>query len=115
MVNKNEIYRRLSDVIAEENIKTDELLRNHLYTKLGGKADFFLTPTTYEEVQNVVKLANEMDFPFTLLGNGSNLIVKDGGIRGVVLHLKNFNEIKTNVSQIVAQSGAAIMTYQEKH
>ncbi len=114
MVNKNEIYRRLSDVIAEENIKTDELLRNHLYTKLGGKADFFLTPTTYEEVQNVVKLANEMDFPFTLLGNGSNLIVKDGGIRGVVLHLKNFNEIKTNVSQIVAQSGAAIIDVSRK-
>jgi UDP-N-acetylmuramate dehydrogenase len=109
MVKKNEIYQRLSGVIAEESIKTDELLRNHLYTKLGGKADFFITPTTYEEVQNVVKLANEMDFPFTLLGNGSNLIVKDGGIRGVVLHLKNFNEIKTNVSQIVAQSGAAII------
>ncbi|MGM0841743.1 MAG: UDP-N-acetylmuramate dehydrogenase [Bacillota bacterium] len=109
MVKKNEIYQRLSGVIAEENIKTDELLRNHLYTKLGGKADFFITPTTYEEVQSVVKLANEMDFPFTLLGNGSNLIVKDGGIRGVVLHLKNFNEIKTNVSQIVAQSGAAII------
>lgn len=109
MVKKNEIYQRLSGVIAEENIKTDELLRNHLYTKLGGKADFFITPTTYEEVQSVVKLANEMDFPFTLLGNGSNLIVKDGGIRGVVLHLKNFDEIKTNVSQIVAQSGAAII------
>jgi UDP-N-acetylmuramate dehydrogenase len=107
---KNEtIKKRLIEVIAEENIKENELLRNHLYTKLGGKADFFVTPTSYEEVQNVVKLANELEFPFTLLGNGSNLIVKDGGIRGVVLHLKNFDDIKCNNHQIVAQSGAAII------
>lgn len=92
-----------------DNIKRDELLREHLYTKLGGRADFFLTPTTYEEVQNIVKLSNEVDVPFTLLGNGSNLIVKDGGIRGIVLHLKNFKDIKTTDQLIVAQSGAAII------
>lgn len=110
MMDKERIYEKLSNVMDPDNIKRDELLREHLYTKLGGKADFFLTPTSYEEVQNIVKLANEVDVPFTLLGNGSNLIVKDGGIRGIVLHLKNFSDIKTNdSSQIVAQSGAAII------
>jgi UDP-N-acetylmuramate dehydrogenase len=109
MYNKETVYKELLNVMHEDNIKRDELLRNHLYTKLGGKADFFLTPTTYEEVQNIVKLSNKVDVPFTLLGNGSNLIVKDGGIRGIVLHLTNFDEIKTNDQQIVAQSGAAII------
>ena len=109
MYNKEKVYNELLNVMHSDNIKRDELLREHLYTKLGGKADFFLTPTTYEEVQSIVKLSNEVDVPFTLLGNGSNLIVKDGGIRGIVLHLKNFNEIKSNDQQIVAQSGAAII------
>jgi UDP-N-acetylmuramate dehydrogenase len=109
MYNKETVYKELLNVMHTENIKRDEMLRDHLYTKLGGKADFFLTPTTYEEVQNIVKLSNKVDVPFTLLGNGSNLIVKDGGIRGIVLHLKNFDDIKTNDQQIVAQSGAAII------
>ncbi|NMH68871.1 UDP-N-acetylmuramate dehydrogenase [Bacillus sp. RO3] len=109
MYNKEKVFEELSKVMHSDNIKRDELLRDHLYTKLGGKADFFLTPTTFEEVQNIVKLSNEVDVPFTLLGNGSNLIVKDGGIRGIVLHLKNFKDIKANDQLIVAQSGAAII------
>jgi UDP-N-acetylmuramate dehydrogenase len=110
MMNKEKIYEKLSNVMDSDNIKRDEPLRDHLYTKLGGKADFFLTPTSYEEVQNIVKLANEEDVAFTLLGNGSNLIVKDGGIRGIVLHLTNFDDIKTSDgAQIIAQSGAAII------
>lgn len=109
MYNKEIVYQELSNVMKKENIKRDEPLRDHLYTRLGGNADFFLTPTTYEEVQEIVKLANKSDVPFTLLGNGSNLIVKDGGIRGIVLHLKNFSDISATDQQIVAQSGAAII------
>ncbi|PFG04649.1 UDP-N-acetylmuramate dehydrogenase [Bacillus sp. es.034] len=109
MYNKEKVFEELTKVMHSDNIKRDELLRDHLYTKLGGRADFFLTPTTYEEVQNIVKLSNKVDVPFTLLGNGSNLIVKDGGIRGIVLHLKNFKDIKATDQQIVAQSGAAII------
>ncbi|WP_201715971.1 UDP-N-acetylmuramate dehydrogenase [Rossellomorea arthrocnemi] len=109
MYNKETVFEELSKVMHSDNIKRDELLRDHLYTKLGGRADFFLTPTTYEEVQNIVKLSNKVDVPFTLLGNGSNLIVKDGGIRGIVLHLKNFKEMKATDQLIVAQSGAAII------
>ncbi|MEI2664756.1 UDP-N-acetylmuramate dehydrogenase [Rossellomorea sp. LJF3] len=109
MYNKEKVFEELTKVMHSDNIKRDELLRDHLYTKLGGRADFFLTPTTYEEVQNIVKLSNKVDVPFTLLGNGSNLIVKDGGIRGIVLHLTNFKDIKATDQLIVAQSGAAII------
>jgi UDP-N-acetylmuramate dehydrogenase len=113
-MNNRQVYEKLLTVVAEDTIKVDEMLRNHLYTKLGGKADFFITPTTYEEVQNVVKLSNEENIPFTLLGNGSNLIVKDGGIRGIVIHLKNFNDISTDGTTLVAQSGAAIIEASRK-
>src|SRR5690625_2388060 len=87
----------------------NEPLKNHTYTHLGGKADFFVTPETYEQVQQIVKLANKEKVPFTLLGNGSNLIVKDGGIRGIILNLTNLDKIETNGTVMVAGSGARII------
>ncbi|WP_085505851.1 UDP-N-acetylmuramate dehydrogenase [Thalassobacillus devorans] len=109
MDNKEKIHNKLMDIVKEENVKVDEMLRDHLYTKLGGKADFFITPTTYEEIQNVVKFSKEEDVPFTLLGNGSNLIIKDGGIRGIVINLKHLDKISSEGNTVVAQSGARII------
>ncbi|REJ10099.1 UDP-N-acetylmuramate dehydrogenase [Halobacillus trueperi] len=109
MNKKQKIYNKLLELVKEENVKVDEMLRDHLYTKLGGKADFFITPTSYEEIQNVVKLSNEDNIPFTLLGNGSNLIIKDGGIRGIVINLKHLDAIYSEGNTVVAQSGARII------
>lgn len=109
-----DIYKRLTTIIKKENIKVDEELKNYTYTHLGGKADFLITPTTYEEVQHIVHLVNKENIPFTLLGNGSNLIIKDGGIRGIVLLLKNLQEIRVDGTRVIAQSGAAIIDVSEK-
>lgn len=109
VVKYHHAYQRLLKITSEENVMVDEILKNHTYTQLGGKADLFITPKTYQEVQEIVKLANEEELPFTLLGNGSNLIVKDGGIRGIVLSLKRLNTITRKENSIIAQSGAAII------
>ncbi|WP_040954226.1 UDP-N-acetylmuramate dehydrogenase [Virgibacillus sp. SK37] len=103
------LYEKLTEVTPPKNVMVDEPLRNHTYTRLGGKADFLVTPETYEQVQEIVKLANQQEVKFTLLGNGSNLIVKDGGIRGIVMNLKNLTEIRIDETTIVAQSGARII------
>ncbi|WP_335870620.1 UDP-N-acetylmuramate dehydrogenase [Bacillus sp. 2205SS5-2] len=103
------VYNNLISILNEDRILCDELLRNHTYTKLGGKADFIVLPQTYEEVQNIVKLTNKEGIPLTLLGNGSNLIVKDGGIRGVILLLKELKNTMVKDSQLTVQSGAAII------
>lgn len=103
------IYNKLIEITSESNVMVDEELKNHTYTRLGGKADFLVTPETYHEVQEIVRLANEEKIAFTLLGNGSNLIVKDGGIRGIVMNLHRLTDISTNGSTIVAQSGARII------
>lgn len=108
MVNKL-IYNRLLEITDANNIAVDEYLKKHTYTKLGGKADFFVTPSTFEEVQKIIQYTVQEAIPLFLIGNGSNLIVKDGGIRGIVLSLKNFNKITTNGTMIAAQSGAAII------
>lgn len=103
------LYNKLIEITSKENVLANEELRNHTYTKLGGNADFYVTPENYKEVQDIVKLANSENTTFTLLGNGSNLIVKDGGIRGIVLNLQKLNEIKTEENVVVAQSGARII------
>jgi len=103
------IYETLISMTREENVMLNKPLKSHTYTRLGGKADFFVTPETYEQVQAIVKFANNAHISFTLLGNGSNLIIKDGGIRGIVMSLNKLKDIQINDTTIVAQSGAKII------
>ncbi|WP_017185073.1 UDP-N-acetylmuramate dehydrogenase [Alkalibacillus haloalkaliphilus] len=109
MLDDQSIEHKLREILSDENILINEPLNNHTYTKLGGEADFFVTPTSYEAVKKVVKFANQEQLPFTLLGNGSNLIVKDGGVRGVVLSLKKLDDITVDGYEMIAQSGARII------
>jgi len=109
LLNNQDMYDRLIALTSVENVVRQKPLKSHTYTRLGGNADFFVTPQTYKEVQEIVKLANKAEIPFTLLGNGSNLIIKDGGIRGIVLNLKQLDSIKVHETKIVAQSGALII------
>mgnify|MGYP001463912471 FL=1 len=113
MIN-HDLYHKLISILPKKDVLVDEYLKEHTYTRLGGKADFFVTPETYEQVQQVVKLANKEQVPFTLLGNGSNLIVKDGGIRGIVMNLHQLNQIHTDGTTLVAGSGARIIDVSRK-
>ncbi|TCI25028.1 UDP-N-acetylmuramate dehydrogenase [Exiguobacterium sp. SH3S2] len=100
---------QLLTIIPAERFKQDEPLSAHTYTKLGGKADYFVAPHTYEEVQAVLELAHRENVPFMILGFGSNLIVRDGGLRGIVLNLNELNTVRRDGNRIIAQAGAAII------
>lgn len=102
------VHEQLMEIAGEENVVVNKPLKQHTYTKLGGNADYFVTPITYEQVSQVIKLANKKKVPFMLLGNGSNLIIKDGGIRGIVMYLGKLDQIMVHNESIVAQSGALI-------
>ncbi|MDO7906632.1 UDP-N-acetylmuramate dehydrogenase [Paenibacillus sp. JX-17] len=95
--------------IPADKIKYNEPLRNHTFIRLGGLADILIHPTTNEEVTTVVRTAREHNLPLTILGKGSNTIIRDGGIRGVTISLSNFNEIRVEGNEIVSQSGADII------
>lgn len=90
-------------------VKENETLALYTYTKTGGPADILVFPTTIEEVKNVVEWVNKEQLPLTVLGNASNLIVKDGGIRGVVLILTKMNQIQIEKKKVIAQSGARLI------
>lgn len=102
------IYEKLVNIVSKENVTRNKPLKEHTYTRLGGSADYFVTPITYEQIAQIVKLATKLKVPFTLLGNGSNLIIRDGGIRGIVMYLGKLSKITVNETKIIAQSGALI-------
>lgn len=103
------ILQDLRSLIYPREILEDEPLSKYTFTKTGGKADFLIFPETYEEVQKTVRFASLNGVPYTILGNGSNLIIKDGGIRGIVLILTKLAKISHTGNDITAQCGAAII------
>ncbi|KZE37022.1 UDP-N-acetylenolpyruvoylglucosamine reductase [Bhargavaea cecembensis] len=98
----------LKKVIGDDKVKIDEPLSLHTVTRMGGRADLFCDPETEEGVQAVVRYAHENGIPVLLLGNGSNMVVRDGGVRGIVLNLSNLNEIRFDGKSVYAESGADI-------
>ncbi|HZG71584.1 MAG TPA: UDP-N-acetylmuramate dehydrogenase [Chondromyces sp.] len=107
MLNQD-IYKELVSICGEQNVLRDELLKHHTLVKIGGRADFLVWPQTYEQVASIIRLKEKHHVPFTLLGNGSNVIVRDGGIRGIVLQFKYLAELRVEGNQLIAQGGANI-------
>lgn len=103
------IENRLKEILPHDNVKIDEELNKYTYTKIGGKADFLLFPTDYKQVQDAYQFALEVDLPVTILGNGSNVLIRDGGIRGVVINLTKLVDITLENNKVIAQCGAAII------
>ncbi|MGE5371140.1 MAG: UDP-N-acetylmuramate dehydrogenase [Solirubrobacterales bacterium] len=77
----------LEAMLPSGRVKRLEPMARHTSFRIGGPADYFVTPTTPEEIQIVLQWARQRSLPWLVIGGGSNLLVRDGGIRGVVIHL----------------------------
>lgn len=87
----------------------DEPMSRHTTFKIGGKADVLVMPESEEEILSCLKYAKEKNIPCYVIGNGSNLLVSDKGIRGIVLQIfKNFSKVEVDGEIIIAQSGALL-------
>ncbi len=102
------ILSKLCETIKNENINIQAEMKNYTSFKVGGPADILVTPTSNEEVASVVKLCKNEDIPFYIIGNGSNIVVKDGGIRGVVVKLSKLDKVTVSGTSIIAESGATL-------
>ncbi|MEX3747023.1 MULTISPECIES: UDP-N-acetylmuramate dehydrogenase [Lysinibacillus] len=98
----------LAQSVNPANIKLDESLQQYTMTKLGGKADVFVLVETEDEAATVIRYANMNNIPLLMLGNGSNMVVRDGGHRGIVVTFSLLDEIHINGDHVYAQSGALI-------
>ena len=79
-----EFYDKLKAIVSEDEILKDEPMSKHTTFRIGGNADIFLSPEV-SQVSEIMALAKAYDVPVTVIGNGSNLLVGDKGIRGLVL------------------------------
>ena len=86
-------------------------MRQYTTLRLGGPADWLVFPRSGEEISEIFAEAREAGLPVTVIGHGSNLLVLDGGIRGVVIRVeKNMRAIRVEGTRIVAQAGAMLGT-----
>lgn len=102
------LHNQLLSLVGEENVKLQEPMSKHTTFKIGGNADFFIMPTKNEEVQSIVALARKEEIPYLFIGNGSNLLVSDDGIRGFVIEMTKMNAIVVEGTKVRAQAGVTL-------
>lgn len=104
-----EIYDRLLKIVGKEQIKTDEPMKDHTTFRVGGPAEFFVMPETADEVRTLVGMCKTEEIDYYIVGNGSNLLVSDRGIRGVVIQIgRAMNGIEIENEVVTAQAGALL-------
>lgn len=108
-MNNTQLDQELKKLLTSSVIKIDEPLYKYTYTETGGAADVYVEAGTVEDTAAVIAFANKHNIPVTYLGNGSNIIIRDGGIRGIVVSLLKLNDIRVEGRTLVAESGAAII------
>ena len=102
MINKSQLEKICCPILYNEP------LSSYTYTRVGGPADILAFPRTAEELSKLVKLATESATELTVLGNASNLIVRDGGISGLVILLDKMDAIHIHGNEIEAEAGAKL-------
>ncbi len=100
------IIRSVLEILDESMVAIDEPMSKHTTFRIGGPADLFLTPGRVEEIAELCRLLRQLEIPYLVLGNGSNVLVGDGGIRGAVIQLGNcFAECEVMGNSLKAQAG----------
>lgn len=85
-----------------------EPMKKHTSFKIGGPADLFVTPGSEETLQRVVELCRMEEIPLFVMGSGSNLLVSDDGVRGVVLHTGGLSDLTVSGCEIVCGAGVRL-------
>ena len=101
----------LEKIISEESvILVNEPMSKHTSFKIGGNADIFIKAKTEEDIKQILKYSEGNNIPLTIVGNGSDLLVKDGGIRGIVVKvdIDIFKIEKINEEDYIVTVGAGV-------
>ncbi len=100
------ILQEIVNRIGAENVREHEEMAQHLSMRVGGPADYFMTPQTEEDAAFLVKLLNENSIKYYIMGNGSNIIVRDAGFEGVMIQfLDNYNTAEIDGNLVRAKAG----------
>lgn len=105
----NDISNELRAIVSEQNIAINEPLAPYTTFKIGGPADYLVTPENVEQLKAVMQVCKENQIPYYVIGKGSNLLVGDKGFRGVIIQIyKNFNYIECIDTKVTVGAGVML-------
>lgn len=112
---RENIISKFEDVIGKDRVLVEEPMKKHTTFRLGGAADYFLSPEKAEQVAELIHICREENISYFILGNGSNLLVSDRGYRGTVIQIfKNMNDIRVEGTKLYVQAGALLSAIARK-
>ena len=102
-------FKRIEELIPKENIKYNEPMSKHTTFKTGGNADYFIIAKDINQIENIINFAKKNNLQLHIIGNGSNTLVLDKGVRGIVLKI-DLTEIKIEDSKtnVIVSVGAGV-------
>lgn len=106
---KTEVAGGLRRILGEERVIADAPMAKYTSFRAGGAADLMAVPRSREELQEVIRYLSEEKIPHMVLGNGSNILVRDGGYRGVIVRIgEALGEIRQEGNALICGSGALL-------
>lgn len=106
---KKEIREKFCELLGKDKVLFEEPMSSHTTFRIGGPAEVFLMPESYEQIRSALALCREEGVPYFVLGNGSNLLVSDSGYRGVIIQMdRNMGDIELKGTEIRACAGALL-------
>ena len=105
----NELKKKLAEKTDEDNILSDVPMARHTSFRAGGRADIMVVPQSIEELREILGVLAQGEYPYMILGNGSNVLVRDGGYRGTIVRIGDaFNKIRAEGEKLICGAGALL-------
>ena len=103
------VYEGLEKILDKSNIKYNEPMKKHTTTKVGGPCKCLVEPTTIEEIQQVLRYVKDNNINYFVIGNGSNLLVRDEGIDALIIKITDkFSDYEVNDKYIKVYAGCSV-------
>ena len=100
------ILNEIKDLLGGANVSLNEIMEPHLSMRVGGPADYYFTPENIEQCAGLIKILNENNIPYYVLGNATNVIIRDLGFRGAIVHIRDkMSEVTVSEEKVTAQAG----------
>ena len=107
-----DFYHRLLEAAGSDHVLRDEPMAVHTTFRIGGPADYFVEPADASALAKGIALCREVDVDYFVTGNGSNLLVGDGGYRGVIFHIchtMDHIQYEEQEGELLVEAGAGVM------
>ncbi len=106
---KDKIQKGLLQILTEQQVIMDAPMADHTSFRAGGAADLMAQPESPDQLVQTLAYLNQEPVPYMILGNGSNILVRDGGYRGVMVHMgEGFHEIRQEEDVLICGCGASL-------